>query len=103
MRVAREEIFGPVITVIPFDDAEDVVRQANDTEYGLGGGIWTQNLNTALKMAKAIKTGTLWINNYNTLDPAVGFGAVKASGYGWKGGKEHIESFYYQKAVYIKS
>ena len=103
MRIAREEIFGPVISVIPFDDADEALRLANDTPYGLGGGIWTRDLSTAMKMAKGIRAGTVWINNYGALDPAVGFGGTKMSGYGWKGGREMVESYLYQKAVYIRT
>jgi aldehyde dehydrogenase (NAD+) len=101
MRIAREEIFGPVISVIPFDDAEDALRLANDTQYGLGGAVWTQNVSTALKMAQGIKSGTVWVNCYGAIDPSIGFGGYKMSGYGWKGGREHVEGFLYQKAVYM--
>jgi aldehyde dehydrogenase (NAD+) len=101
MRIAREEIFGPVISVIPFDDIDDVLKLANDTDYGLAGGIWTQSLSTAHTVARAIKAGTVWVNNYGGLDPAVGFGGYKQSGYGWKGGSEHVDGFLYQKAVYM--
>ena len=101
MSIAREEIFGPVISVIPFDDAEQALKLANDTEYGLGGAVWTQNISTALKMVHGIKAGTLWVNCYGQLDPSVGFGGIKMSGYGTKGGPQHVEGFLYQKAVYI--
>ena len=101
MSIAREEIFGPVISVIPFDDAQQALRLANDTEYGLGGAVWTQNLTTALKMANGIKSGTLWVNTYGQIDPSVGFGGYKMSGYGAKGGPTSIEGFLYQKVVYI--
>ena len=101
MRIAREEIFGPVISVIPFDDIQEAIRIANDTEYGLAGGIWTTNLSNAHKTVQALKVGTVWVNTYGGLDPNVGFGGYKASGYGWKGSLEHVESFMYQKAVYM--
>ena len=101
MSIAREEIFGPVISVIPFDDADQALRLANDTEYGLGGAVWTQNVSTALKMAHGIKSGTLWVNCYGLIDPSVGFGGIKMSGYGSKGGPQHVEGFLYQKVVYI--
>lgn len=102
MRIAREEIFGPVISVIPFDDIEDGIRLANETPYGLAGGVWTQNLTTAHRVAERIKAGTIWVNSYNVLDPNVGFGGYKESGYGWKGGRAHVEGFLYEKAVYMK-
>ena len=101
MSIAREEIFGPVISVIPFDDADQALRLANDTEYGLGGAVWTQNVTTAMKMAHGIKSGTVWVNCYGALDPSVGFGGIKMSGYGSKGGPQHVDGFLYQKVVYI--
>lgn len=101
MRIAREEIFGPVASVIPFDTAEDALALANATEYGLASGVWTSNVDTALKLAHGIEAGTVWINCYGLIDPAVGFGGFKGSGYGWKGGQAQIDGFLYQKAVYI--
>lgn len=61
MRVAREEIFGPVLCVIPFDNEDEVIEMANDSEYGLGGGVWTQDINRALRVAKAVRTGRMWL------------------------------------------
>jgi aldehyde dehydrogenase (NAD+) len=101
MTIAREEIFGPVISLIAFDEAEDALRLANETEYGLGGAVWTENVANALDMAKGIKAGAVWVNCYGIIDPAVGFGGYKMSGYGWKGGPQHLDSFLYQKSVYI--
>ena len=101
MRIAREEIFGPVISVIPFDDAEDALRMANDTEYGLGGAVWTRDVSTMYRMINGIRTGTLWVNCYGAVDPAVGFGGVKNSGYGVKGGSDHLDLYLYRKAVYV--
>lgn len=101
MRIAREEIFGPVISVIPFDDADEALRLANDTVYGLAGGVWTRDVSTAFKMSQGIRSGTVWVNCYGVIDPAVGFGGTKMSGYGWKGTSEHVESYLYQKAVYL--
>lgn len=101
MRIAQEEIFGPVISVIPFDDAEDALRMANDIDYGLGGAVWTRDVSTMYKMINGVRTGTLWVNCYGTVDPAVGFGGVKNSGYGVKGGAEHLDLYLYRKAVYI--
>ena len=101
MTIAREEIFGPVISVIPFDTVDEVLRLANDTEYGLGGGVWTRSLATAHQVSQGIRSGTVWVNCYGMVDPAVGFGGVKSSGYGWKGGTEHVESFLSRKAVYM--
>lgn len=100
MTIAREEIFGPVVTVIPFDTIEEAIALANATEFGLASGVWTQNITTANRMAQAVKAGTMWINGYGAIDPAVGFGGYKMSGYGWKGSKDHVDSFLYTKAVY---
>lgn len=101
MRIAREEIFGPVISVIPFDSADEALRLANDTEYGLGGGVWTSSLKTAARFIHGIQAGQVWVNCYGLVDPAVGFGGYKQSGYGWKGGSQHVDGFLYQKAVTI--
>jgi aldehyde dehydrogenase (NAD+) len=103
MTIAREEIFGPVASVIPFDTVEDALRLANATEYGLGSGVWSTNVNTVLRMAHGIQAGTVWVNCYGMLDPAVGFGGWKESGYGWKGGPSMIDGYLLQKAVYINA
>jgi len=101
MTIAREEIFGPVISVIPFDTIDEVLKMANDTDYGLAGGVWTANVATAHRVSQGIRSGTVWVNCYGAVDPAVGFGGVKMSGYGWKGSLEHVDSFMYRKAVYM--
>ena len=101
MTIAREEIFGPVISVIPFEDADDALRLANDTDYGLGGAVWSQNIGTVNKMMHGIRAGTVWVNCYGLIDPAVGFGGVKHSGYGWKGTTDHVDGYLYQKAIYL--
>lgn len=101
MRIAREEIFGPVISVIPFDTADEALRLANDTEYGLGGAVWTSSLKTATRFIHGIQAGQVWVNCYGLVDPGVGFGGYKHSGYGWKGGTQHVDGFLYQKAVTI--
>jgi aldehyde dehydrogenase (NAD+) len=103
MTVAREEIFGPVISVIPFDNAEEALGLANDTPYGLGGAVWTRDMSTAFKMVHGIKAGTVWVNCYGAVDPAVGFGGIKESGYGVKGGPNHVDAYLYQKSVYINA
>jgi aldehyde dehydrogenase (NAD+) len=101
MRVAQEEIFGPVMSVITFDDAEEALELANSIDYGLGGGVWTRDLSTAMKMVHGIKAGQVWVNCYGLVDTAVGFGGYRHSGYGWKGGSQHVDGFLYQKAVTI--
>lgn len=101
MTIAREEIFGPVASVIPFDTIDEVLQLANATEYGLGSGVWSSNMHTVMRMVHGIQAGTVWVNCYGLLDPAVGFGGYKESGYGWKGGPSQIEGYLYQKAAYI--
>jgi aldehyde dehydrogenase (NAD+) len=101
MTISREEIFGPVISVLSFDTVDEVLHMANDSEYGLGGGVWTRNLATAHQVSQGIRSGAVWVNCYGVVDPSVGFGGVKMSGYGWKGSQEHVDSFLYRKAVYM--
>ena len=80
MKVVREEIFGPVVTAMPFDDLEDLVRVANDTVYELAAGIWTRDISKAHRIAEALRAGTVWINCYNLFDAALLFGGYKQSG-----------------------
>jgi aldehyde dehydrogenase (NAD+) len=101
MTIATEEIFGPVASIMRFETVEDALRIANDTHYGLAGGVWTTSNATAHKVAAAIQAGTIWVNCYGVLDPQIGFGGYKLSGYGWKGGPEQVDSYLYQKAVYM--
>ncbi len=101
MAIAREEIFGPVISALPFSDIDDVMRRANDTEYGLGSGVWTTNLSTAHKMAKGLRAGSVWINCYQSTDPAMPFGGFKSSGIGRESGIEHLYQYLETKSVWI--
>lgn len=101
MAIAQEEIFGPVVCIIPFDTIEEALALGNATEYGLASGVWTKNVGTAMRMIHGIQAGTVWVNCYGMLDAAVGFGGFKHSGYGWKGGPWQIEGMLYQKAVYL--
>ena len=103
MRIAKEEIFGPVVSALPFTDIEDVVKRGNATTFGLGSGIWTRSLSNAHRVAKGLKAGSVWINTYQQMDPAVPFGGYKMSGYGREGGSEHIEEFMNTKSVWIKT
>ncbi|MDT1064330.1 aldehyde dehydrogenase family protein [Paracoccus sp. CPCC 101403] len=103
MTIARQEIFGPVISALPFDDLEEVVRRANDTPYGLAAGIFTNHLGTAHKLARRIKAGTVWVNMYHAIDPAVPFGGVRMSGYGREGGIEHMQEYLDTKAIWINT
>ena len=102
MKVARDEIFGPVVCAIPFDTVEEAALIANDTPYGLGSGVWTQNLTTAHRMVKAIRAGTVWVNTYSSLDPAVPFGGYKSSGLGREGGSEQFDGYLETKAVIMR-
>jgi aldehyde dehydrogenase (NAD+) len=101
MTIAREEIFGPVISIMTFDDEEEALRLANSTEYGLAGAVWTSAMSTAMRMVHGIKAGTVWVNCYGYLDPAVGMACYKQSGYGVKAGPRHVDAFLYDKCVYI--
>ncbi|MFE5708641.1 aldehyde dehydrogenase family protein [Rhodococcus koreensis] len=101
MTIAREEIFGPVVSIIPFDTADEALTLANDTQYGLGGAVWSRDIGTVNTMMHGIKSGTVWVNCYGIIDPSIGFGGYKHSGYGWKGGPQHVDGFLFQKSVYI--
>jgi len=101
MRVAQEEIFGPVASVITFKDEKDLVRQANDTIYGLSAGIWTKDITRAHRFAKEIKAGTVWINTFNMMNAASPFGGYKQSGYGREMGKHALELYTHVKSVWV--
>lgn len=103
MTIAREEIFGPVISALPFDTLEEVVGRANATPYGLAAGIFTTHLGTAHKLSRRLKAGSVWVNMYHAIDPAVPFGGVKMSGYGREGGVEHMEEYLDTKAIWINT
>ena len=103
MRIAQEEIFGPVISAIPFTDIEEVTERANKTSFGLGSGVWTWDVGKAHKLARSIRAGSVWINCYQAMDPAVPFGGYKMSGYGRESGKQHVEEYLNVKAVWIKT
>jgi acyl-CoA reductase-like NAD-dependent aldehyde dehydrogenase len=101
MKIAREEIFGPVLAVLPFDDADDAVAQANATVYGLAAGVWTRDVVKAHRVARAIKAGTVWVNTYNLYDPALPFGGFKQSGFGRELGVEALDGYLETKSVWI--
>ena len=103
MRIAREEIFGPVISVLEFDSASEVVRRANDTPFGLGCGVWTRNIDNAMCISQNVRAGSVWINCYQMMDPAVPFGGYKMSGYGRESGIEHMDEFLNTKAIWLRS
>jgi aldehyde dehydrogenase (NAD+) len=103
MRIAREEIFGPVISALSFKDAESVIRRANTSDFGLGGGVWTRSLATAKKVSHGLRTGSVWVNCYQAMDAAVPFGGYKMSGYGRESGRDHIEEFLETKAIWLNA
>jgi phenylacetaldehyde dehydrogenase len=99
MKVVREEIFGPVLVAAPFTDLNEIAAQANDSEYGLGAGIWTRDISKAHTLAKKLRAGTVWINCYNVFDAALPFGGYKQSGWGREMGHEVLNSYTEVKAV----
>jgi aldehyde dehydrogenase (NAD+) len=100
MAIARDEIFGPVLSVIPFDDEDEAIRIANDTEYGLSATVWTKDINRAFRLTKAIKAGTVGINGYQ-VEPHAAFGGFRQSGLGREGGREAIEAYTEVKTVLL--
>jgi|HubBroStandDraft_4_1064222.scaffolds.fasta_scaffold40733_1 acyl-CoA reductase-like NAD-dependent aldehyde dehydrogenase len=102
MRIAREEIFGPVAAAIRFKDENDAVLQGNDTTYGLAAALWTKDISRALKVARALKAGTVWVNCYGLADTSMPFGGYKQSGFGRENGKYAIDLFTQIKSVYVK-
>jgi aldehyde dehydrogenase (NAD+) len=102
MTIAREEIFGPVVSVIPFDDVEEAIRIGNQTEYGLAGAVWSRDISTALNVVERIHAGAMWVNCYGLIDPMTGFSGTKMSGYGAKGTSAHLETYLTTKSVYIQ-
>jgi aldehyde dehydrogenase (NAD+) len=101
MRIVDEEIFGPVLAVVTFDGVEEGIRLANQTIYGLAAGIWTRDITKALKVARAIRAGTVWVNTYNLYDSAAPFGGFKQSGYGRDLGREALDGYTDSRTVWI--
>lgn len=101
MRLIREEIFGPVGSVIPFDEEDEAIAAANDTEYGLAGSIWTENLGRAHRVANALRAGQIWVNSSLAADPSMPICGQKQSGWGGERGRKGIEAYFNTKAVYI--
>jgi phenylacetaldehyde dehydrogenase len=99
MKVVREEIFGPVLVAAPFTDLDEIAAAANDSEYGLGAGIWTKDISKAHALAKKLRAGTVWINCYNVFDAALPFGGYKQSGWGREMGREALHAYTEVKAV----
>lgn len=101
MTIAREEIFGPVGTVIPFDDPEEAIRLANDTRYGLAASIWTQDVSRAHTLSRQVRAGAVWVNGWAAIDPALPWGGMKTSGIGRELGYAGILANTEEKVVTI--
>jgi phenylacetaldehyde dehydrogenase len=102
MKVVQEEIFGPVVAAIPFDDPEELVNRANDSVYGLAAGVWTHDISKAHRTAALLRAGTVWINCYNIFDAALPFGGYKQSGWGREMGKDVLNLYTQTKAVCVR-
>lgn len=103
MRIAQEEVFGPVLAVIRFKDEEDAVRIANDIRFGLAAGVWTSSLHRAMYMTERLKAGTVWVNNYRSTSYTTPFGGFKHSGIGREGGIDAVREYMEAKSVWIST
>lgn len=101
MKIAREEIFGPVLATIRFKDVDDAIEKGNQTVYGLAAAVWTRDISKAHRAVRAIKAGTVWVNTYNLYDPALPFGGFKESGFGRDQGRDALEKYTQTKSVWI--
>ena len=103
MRIAQEEVFGPVLSVIPFKDEEEAIEIGNDVVYGLAAGVWTQNIRRAMIMSDRLEAGTVWVNTYRAVSYMSPFGGYKQSGLGRESGQEMIKEYLQQKCVWIST
>ena len=101
MKIAKEEIFGPVLSVIRFKDAEEVIARANNTFYGLAAAVWTRDVAKAHTLARKLKAGTVWVNTYNMISSLSPFGGYKMSGFGRENGMHALESYTQVKSVWV--
>ena len=100
-RIAQEEVFGPFVTVLTFKDDQEALQIANSTEYGLGGGLWTNNLQRAHKFARDMKSGMVWINCYKRVNPGSPFGGTGISGYGREMGFDAMREYTQVKSIWV--
>ena len=103
LRLVREEIFGPVVCAMPFDDVDEIVGRANDTDFGLAAGLWTKDVRKAHALAKRLRAGTIWINTWGNTEAGSPFGGYKQSGYGREMGKEAIDLYTEVKSVWVNT
>ena len=101
MRVAQEEIFGPVAVVIKFKTEDEVIAMANDSTYGLGGAVWTRDINRAIRVAQAVETGRMWVNTYNQIPAGAPFGGYKRSGIGRENDLSILDAYSQKKNIMI--
>jgi aldehyde dehydrogenase (NAD+) len=101
MRIARDEIFGPVMSVLKFRDVDDMVRRANDTNFGLAAAVWTRDVAKAHRFAKQVRAGTVWVNCYDVFDAAAPFGGFKQSGLGRELGEAGLDAYTETKTVTV--
>ena len=103
MRIAREEVFGPILSTIPFDDPEEAIAIANDSEFGLAAGVWTSDMQLALRMSERLEAGSIWVNTYRDISYTTPFGGYKKSGIGRENGIEGIREYLQTKAVWLST
>jgi acyl-CoA reductase-like NAD-dependent aldehyde dehydrogenase len=101
MRIAQEEIFGPVLTVVPYAGDDDAARIADESDYGLSGSVWTADVDRGMEVARRVRTGTFGVNQPYSMDPAAPFGGVKASGVGRELGREGLDEYLEVKAISV--
>jgi phenylacetaldehyde dehydrogenase len=102
MKIIQEEIFGPVVTAVSYDDTDQLIASANDSPYGLAAAVWTRDISLGHKIAKKMRAGTVWVNCYNVFDASLPFGGYKQSGWGREMGHEALNLYTETKAITIQ-